>query len=394
MRFRTTETPTPYLNRQFQRRMLMYVLISAAVLVALQSMFPSVPKRTDLPQVPPGSPSPNSMDFRVDGDPNRVLGPDEFVAPIAGQPRNSRTGTVPVPRDLQDVSFPKDLFENVRDNTLGIRREEYTAYFALLDHVQQIPTSQLEQAAVKDVLYINLMTDSDRFRGEPMTIIGEVVRIYPFQASPNPYNLKQLYEAWIVTKDSETHPYRVVVPTLGPGLKPGENLGIAVKVTGCFFKREGYRTAAGLHVTPTLLARRINVYRSPNQPPPADGLVPIMASAVIGIGLILTATLLSFAWADRRAPQRRDYLPSMSNETADTLAALPLFSVDEMLENLAEQEREAEYSTLRHPAVASPPPPPRPTGADAIDLPTPTPPTRQFHPASLPPENPGEPVDK
>jgi hypothetical protein len=279
---------------------------------------------------------------------------------LKASPRNNRTGTVPVARDPQDIAFPKDLFENVRDNTLGVRREEYTAFFALLDHVQQIPTSQLEQAALKDVIYINLMTDSDRFRGEPITIIGEVVRIYPFQASPNPYNLKQLYEAWIVTKDSETHPFRVVVPTLGAGLKPGENLGIAVKVTGCFFKREGYRTAAGLHVTPTLLARRINVYRSPNQPPPADGLVPIMASVVIGFGLILTATLLSFAWADRRAPQRRDYLPSMSHETAEALASMPLFSVGEMLDNLAEQEREAEYSTLRHPAATPPPPPPRP----------------------------------
>jgi hypothetical protein len=220
------------------------------------------------------------------------------------------------------------------------------------------------------------------------------VRIYPFQASPNPYNIRQLYEAWIVTKDSETHPYRVVVTNLGPGLTPGENLGIAVKVTGCFFKREGYRTAVGLHVAPTLLARRLNVYRSPNAPPPADGVVPSMASVVIGLGLILTATLLSFAWADRKAPQRRDFLPSMSNETADELAAMPVFSVGEMLENLAEQERAAEYSTLRHPAAVPPPPPPRPTGADAIDLPTPTPPTRHFHPASLPAENPGKPLDQ
>lgn len=385
MRFRPSQTP-PHLDRRLQRRMLGYVAVIAVVMVAFQ-LLPQARK----PQQPgpvAGQPaaSPDEMDFQVRDVPDRPLAPDEFRSVPEPAAEGTAAETVrpelptaaPAAAGEADPQLDRTRLAAVRDNTLGIRADESEAFFYVLDHVRRVPGTFLEQSAQPGVQYVNLMTDPTLYRGEPVTITGEMWRLYEFPANENRYGLTTLYEAWIFTSDSSTHPFRVVATSLGDGIQPGDNQRTPVRLTGYFFKREGYETPGGLHVAPTLLARRISRYRAPGTPPPADGLAPIMLGVVVAIGLILSATLLSFAWSDRRTPRRSSPLPPLSGEAAAQMEASDARSIAEQLRALADREREEEYRRQHGGGAASlPERNGKPVAGDEIvDLPTPFPPTR------------------
>jgi hypothetical protein len=376
MRFRSSQSPSP-LDRQVQRRMLGYVAVIAVVLVAFQ-LLPQ-----GKPAAPPPGPQPDPAAFRVRDEPaERPLAPDEFRLPPAREefPDPAETVAAPPPTGEADPQLDKSRLAAVRDNTIGVRADEADAFFYVLDHVRRVPARFLDQSATPGVQHVNLMTDPGLHRGEPVTLIGEMRQLDEFPANDNRYGLQTLYVAWIFTSDSGTNPFRVVATSLGEGVQPGGRLSTPVRVTGYFFKREGYPTAGGLHVAPTLLARRINRYWPPNAPPPADGLAPIMLGLVVAIGLILSVTLLSFAWHDRRNPRRSTPLPSLSADHVRRLEELDDRSIADQLRALADRERAAEDGW--------PAPPPALRNGQSVDehevvnLPTPLPPTRALRPDS------------
>jgi hypothetical protein len=329
MRFRMSSRPPAHLDRRLQWRLLGVVALIAAAMFAYQT-FRVVQQRSE--RTAATSVSPDSLDFSVQPDANGPLAPDEFRAAPVRPARSSVANT-----DSTPIALDKSVLETVRDNTLGIRHDEADAFYAVLDHVGSAAPQQLEQSARKDVLYVNLMTESAKYRGEVVTIVGDMWRCYELPQSRNAG--QTLYEAWVFTSDSGTHPYRIVASDLGAGLKAGENLRSPVRVTGCFFKREGYDTPGGLHVAPTILAKSIAAYRSPQGPPPADDLTPIMLSVVVAIGLILAVTFLSFAWGDRRGPQRRAEWKALRSFDAAEMEGVDHRSVGEALRELSERDR-------------------------------------------------------
>jgi hypothetical protein len=376
MHFRPTQTP-PHQDRRLQRRMLGYVAVIAVVLVAFQ-LLPAA-RKPKLPAGPVGATSPDEMNFRVESAPDSPLAPDEFRAPpdFGDRPLPPMSDPLAPENIPEDARLDRSRLAAVRDNTLGIRADESEAFFYVLNHVRHVPGTDLERAAKPGVQYVNLMSDPTLFRGEPVTITGELWRLYEFPASTNDFGLTKLYEAWVFTSDSSTHPYRIVATALGDDIRPGENQRTPVRITGYFFKREGYETPGGLHVAPTLLAKRILRYRSASAPPPADGLAPIMLGVVVAIGLILTATLVSFAWSDRQSPRAARPSPSMSGDTVRQMEAIDLRSVPEQLRELAERDRRGQ------PLWDKAPPKPlesangaRSSVDEDIELPTPLPPTK------------------
>jgi hypothetical protein len=227
----------------------------------------------------------------------------------------------------------------VKDNTLGIRRDEADAYYRLLDHARHMSDSQLDKIGATDVLYINLMTQPERFRGDPVTIHGDLWRLYEIQAGENPFRFKTLYEAWIFTGDSGTHPYRVVFSNLPKELEPGENLRKPVRVTGFFFKREGYASNGGMHVAPTLLAHRVVAFRPPDAAPPTDAILPYMIVLIAAVGLAFLVTLVSFAISDRRAA-RAAMVRELNGPrpSFEGINAGPILSVQQQLQQIEERE--------------------------------------------------------
>lgn len=356
MRFETSKATPPHLNRRLQLRMLGFVGMIGMIMFAM-SVFQQGGKKPT-----PAAPLPGSPEvYQVQDDADRSLKPDEFVSDpnVAEKTDPNDPGwKEPPPRDQMDqpaeggldaeiakleTGLDKGILRRVRDNTLGIRHDEGDAFYRVLAHASRVPVRELEKAGATDVLYINLMTEPDRYRGERITIQGDLWRLYEFQAGPNPFGLKVLYEAWIFTADSGTHPYRVVFTKLPKELEPGENLRKPVRVTGYFFKREGYASNGGMHVAPTLLAQRVIPYLPPNATPPTDAIVPYMIGLITAVGLAFLVTLFSFAISDRRAAKA-----TIERELAagtPSFAGIdggPVVSVKESLRLLEEREWQAE----------------------------------------------------
>lgn len=381
MRFETSKTPSPFLNRRLQLRMLSAVALIGVIMFVMTAIQIQNQKKQKNAAAPMG---PDPSVYEVDPEKRTPLKDGEFLSPPAlGEPAEQWQEPPPLePADSESspsptrlATFDRSLLRRVKDNTIGIRRDESNAYFELLDFVRKAPTQALERAGATDVLYANLMDQPDRFRGEPVTIHGDLWRLYEFDAGTNPFGLSRLYEAWVITADSDTHPYRIVFTDLPPELEPGINLRLPVRVTGYFFKREGYASEGGMHVAPTLLAQRVIPFRPPGAPPRTDVLVPYMIVLVSAIGLAFLVTLVSFAISDRRAArlalQRSSQLPPPTFEGFD---GPPLMTVQESLKKLEEESWQVEADRVDEPyeevaellaarnraAPATPPPIPEP----------------------------------
>lgn len=251
------------------------------------------------------------------------------------------------------VRIDKQYLDVVKDNTLGIRRDESEVFYWLLDHARRISATKLENSGLREVQYINLMTEPDRFRGEPVTIEGDLWRLYEFDAGRNDYGVQRIYEGWVFTGDSANHPYRVVFTSLPRGIEPGENLRKPVRLTGYFFKREGYQSNGGVHFAPTLLARRIGINPMPNGIPLTSGVVPYMIAAMMAVGLALLVTIVGFAIGDERSmcagSQRLRRAPHLSLAGLSVPTPVP---VEETLRQFAERERQSAISGAYGPLLS------------------------------------------
>ena len=362
MRFETSQSTPPHLNRRLQLRMLSFVALFAVVMFLVNVLFTDPPKKPNDAAYRSANPR-RDIDFEVRDDGPRSLNPDEsviiqpdqFEAPLVRSrewldeqaAKGEDWAEDAAARDREaarrSTRFDKRALVNVKDNTLGIRRDEADAYYRLLDHVNHISPADLERAAVPEVQYINLMTEPDRFRGEPVTIQGDLWRLYEFEAGPNDRGLTTLYEAWIFTGDSSNHPYRVVSISLPHTLTPGENIRQPVRVTGYFFKREGYPTQGGMHVAPTLLAPTVTPFRPAHAIPLTDVITPYVTGVVTAVGLALLVTLLACTLGDRRV--KRSARQCALNAPAPSFAGLDagtFVTVEETLRRFSEQERQAD----------------------------------------------------
>lgn len=330
MRFRVSDKTPVYLSRRFQLR-LMSILVGCA---ALALLLPSLWTRPDEKKPAPADPN-AAIDYGVQLDEVAPLSNDEFRLvpddPLEKSPQpTTREGSA------GDAYLNPAMLSGVRDNTLGIRHDEAEAYYRILRKLRETPGTILERAARTDLLYVNLMTDSENLRGELVSIVGDLRRLSRLPPSPPDAYDGPLYEGWVFTADSGTHPYRVVTTSLPEKMATGDSMKIPVRVTGYFFKREGYETEAGLHVAPTLLAKRIQYHRTPRTPPPDAGIMPFMLGVVGAVTLALLVTLVSFVISDQR---------SMANDfrrfqlgTGEGLNQLPgerPLSIEESLRQLA-----------------------------------------------------------
>lgn len=259
----------------------------------------------------------------------------------------------PFRKEVASVEIDKSYLELVRDNDLGIRKSESKTFYWLLDHARRVSSKKLERAGLKEVQYINLITEPSRFRGEPISIEGDLWKLYEFDAGPNDYGVDRMYEAWVFTGDSGHHPYRVVCTSLGKGIEPGDNLRVPVRLTGYFFKREGYESNGGVHIAPTLLARHITVNPTPNGIPQMAGFVPYTVGTLMAVGLALLVSIISFAISDERTV--RSSASRWRREPQLSFAGMSVpspISVEQSLREYAEHQRQAAISGAYGPLLS------------------------------------------
>lgn len=166
----------------------------------------------------------------------------------------------------------------------GIRAEEATGYFAILNHARQLPLAQLKSAAssfqterlaairrdpsfrfyfqkpnAEFPTFADLYRNPEAYRGRLVTFRGHLRRLISSPTGENPHGLRQLHEAWLYVEDAQQNPVVVVCTELPPNIPTGSDILVDfVSATGYFFKRYGYEDRAGqLRFAPLILAQRL-----------------------------------------------------------------------------------------------------------------------------------------
>lgn len=230
-----------------------------------------------------------------------------------------RDDTVRVVGDSSTPATPidKSLLASITDNTFGVTAAEKVAYDTFLAKVRDVPLTELERIAQADVPFAVLMLDANRYRGEVLTVDGEIRRCQQIAGS---LDEPPTWEAWVFTTDSGLNPYRVVCLDLPVSIPLGDDLKppFRVRVTGYFFKRYSYATANDFHTAPLLLAKTLTVLSQPKSPAarPA-GYSGSLTYLAIGILLTFLGVGVTVELIFRRRSRRRDVVSSETTETPD-----------------------------------------------------------------------------
>ena len=251
------------------------------------------------------------------------LAPDEFRAEPNPVPSESPPGD---PALLQGINLAV-----IEDNTLGLRPDEHEIQQTLLGRLRDLPANTLSGLAETTPTFRAVMLEPDHYRGRVFEIRGRAKRILELPAEPG---APPRYELWVFTRDSGINPWRVVSAEIPKALPTGlfEEEGVPVRITGLFFKRQGYETHRHeLHVAPLLLAKTVNYRPSRSQPAAPENAIPWILGAII-LGGIAVAI---FLWRAKRSDSRFEQRVLQRYQTPDDDPAAPASDPASFLKQLA-----------------------------------------------------------
>lgn len=168
---------------------------------------------------------------------------------MAGEPEP--VARVPITPIVPDRS-PE--FETVDDKT-ALRLRDMAAYRVLIEKAERATPAELDARSRRDVLSIQIWEQPAHYRGVPIHILGTVLRVLTYESKLCASG--RLYEAWMVTSDSQRNPYVCVFEDAPAGFPIGDNLSERVVFNGYFLKLMKYQSGKdlGFYVSPLLVGR-------------------------------------------------------------------------------------------------------------------------------------------
>lgn len=166
----------------------------------------------------------------------------------------------------------------------GVRPEEATGYFAILNHARQVPLTELKSKAAsfqaerlaairrdpnfrfyfqkpgaEFPTFADLHRHPEAYHGRLVTFRGHLRRLVTSPAGDNPHGLQQLHEAWLYVEGAQQNPVVVICTELPANIPTGPDILVDfVSTTGYFFKRYGYEDRSGeMRFAPLILARQL-----------------------------------------------------------------------------------------------------------------------------------------
>jgi hypothetical protein len=226
---------------------------------------------------------------------------DEAAAPAAeAAPENLVPG--PNDRDPAEVEKLEPLLELVADRTREIRAPEAAAYWTLMNWARSEPLADLERRAARNVPFIQVWEQPDRYRGKLIRLRLTVRRVLEFEGPErNGVGLTHVYEVWGTTPDSQSNYWCVVLPERPEGLPLGAEARAEVVFVGYFLKILAYPAGDATRGAPLLVGRARLVSRSAAAREPA-GLPPAVIALLGGLAMIAAGWWL---FAIRRTSRRR-----------------------------------------------------------------------------------------
>ena len=325
MRVRPRRTAPPFLNPRDQRRMLGLVGALAFTLVAVG--WASDPAHWHWIAPPNAGPAEDRglrFDAALPGD--RPAG--SFRAVAGGATVAEKSEAVP-------ATLPAALTAAVRERTIGLSRAERASADAVLARLAGADPAALS-AVAEDVAFDVLMSEPGFYRGRAVTLSGLARGVRDLPGRDAGGGRVGTADVWFFPPGAGNHPVRALVNGAA-GLPRGDRLAeaVPVRVTGYFFKLEGYEAESGLQVAPLLLAdAAVPAPPAPGVPatPPAlPWVILAVAGLACGAGGLLVwkwragdrayerGTLRRLAAAGRDSP---DLLPADAADPAAFLAGL------------------------------------------------------------------------
>ncbi len=223
------------------------------------------------------------------------------------------TDTVrPIPKYFLTPGFIRD-----RDGIYtGV--PEYEAYWQFLVQAHYTSAKAFAKAARRDVTYVHLFNEPERYRGEVVHVSGRLIRLLDF-APPDEARaagVSHLYEGWIMTDAFGENPVCIAFTDLPPGLTVDNRrkYNDPVSFDGYFYKRYRYKAgdskkANEFRDAPLLIGHspagrfQTNAANEPSQSWEHD-LIWVFLEVVGGAVLGLIALTLWFRHHDRRVRHR------------------------------------------------------------------------------------------
>lgn len=244
------------------------------------------------------------------------------------------------------LEVPAKVLASIEDNTLEVRTEESSAFYAVLARIRDLDASVARKAASKNTGWVVLMDEPEFYRGRLVTIRGDLHRLQAIKANRNDYGIEQLYTAWISTRDRPKDPIHIFTTSIPDGIPLSQNLSkpVAVTVVGYFFKKEGYFTdptkAAGTHVAPLVLAKSLQLKVASRAIVDDDSQV---LTYIIVFACVLFVVVFLWTWSNRRsdAAFKRGVLKqatAASDEAIEALKDVNAKELGEQLRDLAKEE--------------------------------------------------------
>ena len=190
------------------------------------------------------------------------------------------------------------------DNWRRFRLKKYREY---LEHNEAFP------------VFIDLHNNREKpqvYHGELVTLRGHVWKLLKVPVGPNDYGLDELYEAWLYTDDSQSHPAMIVCTSAPEGMVEEFNRSKRldhITVTGYFFKMIGYIDQEG----EALFAPMIVGQRFEWRPRKSAG-APLIPAAYIAVTVIAVA-LAAFYIVRRTARKDRQFREKRLQPTPDSV---------------------------------------------------------------------------
>lgn len=197
-------------------------------------------------------------------------------------------------------------FETVEDKT-EIRLRDMAAYRMLIERAEKSTPAELDAKSRRDVLSIQIWEQPKRYRGVPIHILGTVLRVLTYESKL--CRSGRLYEAWMVTSDSQRNPYVCVFEDAPQGFPIGDNLSERVVFNGYFLKLMKYQSGKdlGFYVSPVLIGR---IGWASGAAPRADAPPGPYVWMVVAIGLMFLVSFYRWMTGLRRSlsPRSRSSL--------------------------------------------------------------------------------------
>ncbi len=245
-----------------------------------------------------------------------------------------------VPWEAEAVDLSAIDLTTVTDRT-DLSFDESPAYYGILAHARSVPLPALEAAArelrrrrwqssprfrdrpeAEFPLFVDLIEHPEAYRGQPVTVSGHTIRLVTYPAGPNDEGIDTLYEAWLVTDDSQQHPTTVICTEIPQGMPIGEELIDGVSVTGYFFKLRTYPSRdRKIRFAPLILAHTMTWH------PPPDAAVgwvlsPWQLCGGVAAVIIMISVLLFLSARRRRRLHEERISEVLPEQPSDFLKSL------------------------------------------------------------------------